>query len=81
MSEAAPQAAEGTSTADIEKALDVLRLRWGAGYVFGYDREHGCFWVIKSGNLGSLLTAPAAEELGDKLDGGELGTANAPRRP
>lgn len=81
MSEAAPQAAEGISAGDIEKALGVLRLLWGDEYLFGYDREHGCFWVIKGGNLGSLLTAPAVEELGRKLDGGELGTVNASRRP
>ena len=79
--EAAPQAAEGMSAEAIEKALNVLRTVWGDEYMFGFDQEHGCCWVIKAGNLGSLLTAPTPEELGKQLSDGELGAADASRRP
>jgi hypothetical protein len=79
--EAAPHAAEGMSAEQIEQALNVLRAAWGGEYMFGFDQEHDCWWVIRSGNLGSLLTAPTAQELGNKLGDGELGAADASRRP
>lgn len=81
MGEAAPQAAEGMSAEDTDKALRVLRLLWGDEYLFGYDGKHGCWWAIKAGNLGSLLTAPNPKELGKMLDGGRLGATHATRRP
>jgi hypothetical protein len=67
MSEAAPQAAEGKSSEDTEKALGLLQLLWGDEYTFGCDPEHG-WWVIKDGKTGFILTASSAEELGKKLE-------------
>lgn len=66
MDEAAPQAAEGMSPEGTAKALDVLRLLWGEEYLFGWDAEHR-WWVIRDGNIGSILTAGSPEELGGKL--------------
>jgi hypothetical protein len=65
---AAPQAAEGTYSGDVEQALSLLRLLYGDEYTFGYDAERGEFWVIKDGKIGSLLTAPTPEALGGLID-------------
>lgn len=67
MSEAAPQAAKGTYSGDVDQALSLLRLLYGDEYAFGYHPDRG-FWVIKDGDVGSLLTAPAPEALGGLLD-------------
>lgn len=67
MGEAAPQAANGTYSGDVDQALSLLRLLYGDEYTFGYDPDRG-FWVIRDGKIGSLLTAPAPEALGGLLD-------------
>jgi hypothetical protein len=70
MKEAAPQAAEGAYDGNAEQALGLLQMLYGDEYTFGYDEERGVFWVIKAGNIGSLLTAPTPEALGGLLDSG-----------
>jgi hypothetical protein len=72
MGDAAPQAAEGMSAEEIEKALNVLRLVYRDEYMFGHDPEHG-WWVIRKGDLSSLLTADSPGELGKMLED-EYGT-------
>lgn len=67
MGKAAPQAANGTYSGDVDQALSLLRLLYGDEYTFGYDPDRG-FWVIKDGKIRSLLTAPAPEALGGLLD-------------
>ena len=62
MDEAARQAAGGTGTADIPKALDVLLLLWDDEYLIGHDDEHG-WWASRRGVVGHILTANSPEEL------------------
>ena len=59
MDEAAPQAAGGTGTEDISKALDVLLLLWDDEYLIGHDDEHG-WWASRRGVVGHILTARTA---------------------
>jgi hypothetical protein len=66
MDEAAPRAVEGMSAEEIQQALDTLQLLWGDEYMFGYDAENDAerpWWVIKNGNLGTLVKAPTYQEL------------------
>jgi hypothetical protein len=62
MSEAAAQAADGTGTEDIAKALDVLRLLWDDEYLIGHD-DLG-WWASRRGVIGHIMTASSPEELG-----------------
>jgi len=66
MGDARSQAAAGMSAEDIEKALDVLRLIHRDEFTFGHDPEYG-FWVIKNGDLASLLTDDSPEGLGRRV--------------
>lgn len=61
------QAAEET-----EAALRALRLLWPGEFMFGHDPERG-YWVIKDGNLGSLLTGDTPGELNQALTAREDG--------
>jgi hypothetical protein len=68
--EAAPQAVAGMSDEEISQALDTLQVLWGGEYMFGYDAEHDPerpWWVIKNGNLGTLVKAPTYQELNQLL--------------
>jgi hypothetical protein len=60
MSEAAPQAAGGTSA--VSQALDALRLKWNGIYATGHDPETG-WWATRNGQIGSLLTADEPDQL------------------
>lgn len=70
MDEAAPQAVAGTSDEEISQALDTLQVLWGGEYTFGYDPEadpERPWWLIKNGNLGTLVKAPSYRELNQLL--------------
>lgn len=66
MNEAAPQAAEGMSAADIEHALAMLDVVWGDEYTFGDDPDKG-FWATRPGQIGPLFMAADPGELGEML--------------
>ncbi len=63
MGDAAPQAAEGTTPAEIWEALIALDHAYGDEYEFGWDPEEG-FWVRKHGAVGWLLTSADPMDLG-----------------
>jgi hypothetical protein len=66
MDEAAPQAVQDTTTADLAEVsewLAALRMHWGDVYVFGHD-EQG-YWAVRRLCPGSgMLRGETAEELG-----------------
>ena len=70
MNEAAPSAA----SSDVEQALGYLRLLWGDEFLIGHD-ELG-YWAAPHGQIGHIIRADVADELGEKLNGmpGTLGT-------
>ena len=43
MGEAAPQAAGGTHTEDVQQALEYLRLLWGDEFLIGHDEQS--YWA------------------------------------
>jgi len=65
MNEAAQQAADGMSRAEIDHALVMLDLVWGDEFKFGHDAEKG-FWATPHGKM-MLFTADGPDELGEKL--------------
>ncbi len=67
MAEAAPQAAGGTHTEDVQQALDYLRLLWGDEFMIGHD-EQG-YWAAPAGDdRGSIIRAGDPEELGGLMN-------------
>jgi hypothetical protein len=71
MGEAAPQAAGGTGTEDIAKALDVLRLLWDDEYLTGHDDGAGWF-ASRRGVVEHIMTANSPDEL-DQMIGDDFG--------
>jgi hypothetical protein len=67
MGEAAPQAAGGTGTEDIAKALDALLLLWEDDYLVGHDDDLG-WWASRRGLIGHIITADSPEELGRMIN-------------
>lgn len=65
MDEAAIQAAPGMCPADV-KALEVLRVKWGAYYAIGFDDERG-WWASRHGRIGHIILAPSAEILDKEI--------------
>ena len=53
MSEAAPQAAEGTGSEDVDQALGYLRLFWGDEFLIGHDAEG--YWATRHGDVGGRI--------------------------
>jgi hypothetical protein len=66
---AKPQAAGGTYSKDVEKALYLLGRVYKDVFTFGYDPERGEYWVIRDGDTGTIQWAPAPEELGKLMLG------------
>ena len=66
MSEAAPQAAGGTYTEDVQQALDYLRLLWGDEFLTGHD-EHG-YWAAPHGQIGHMMRADDPGKLGGLMN-------------
>lgn len=67
MGDAAPQAAGGTHTEDVQQALEYLRLLWGDEFLIGHD-EHG-YWATRHGDVGGrILRADDPDELGELMN-------------
>jgi hypothetical protein len=52
----------------VDAQLEVLRTKWDAFYLVGFDRERG-WWATRLGRIGSLLTAPRPGELDAAITG------------
>ena len=55
MGEAAPQAAGGTHTEDVQQALDYLRLLWGDEFLIGHDDQG--YWARGTAMIGGASCA------------------------
>ena len=67
MSDAAPQAAGGTHTEDVQQALDYLLLLWGDEFLIGHD-EQG-YWAAPHRATGEIIRAGGPGELGGLMNG------------
>jgi hypothetical protein len=66
MDEAAPQAAGGTHTEDVQQALDYLLLLWGDEFIIGHD-EQG-YWAAPRRATGKIIRADDPGELGGLMN-------------
>jgi hypothetical protein len=66
MGEAAPQAAGGTHTEDVQQALDYLLLLWGDEFLIGHD-EQG-YWAAPHGQIGHIMRADDPGKLGELMN-------------
>ena len=55
MGEAAPQAAGGTHTEDVQQALDYLLLLWGDEFLIGHDDQG--YWAAARRVTGAIIRA------------------------
>ena len=62
MSEAAPQAAGGTHTEDVQQALDYLRLLWGDEFLIGHDDQG--YWATRHGDSAAASCARTPRQAG-----------------
>lgn len=68
MGKAPPQPAGSRYSEDVEQGLNLLRVVYEECFTSGYDTDLNVFWVIKDGNIGTVLTAAAPAELGKLIE-------------
>jgi hypothetical protein len=71
MSEAAPQAAGGTYTEDVQQALDYLLLLWGDEFLIGHDDQgydDQGYWAAPHGQIGHIMRADDPGKLGELMN-------------
>ena len=66
MGEAAPQAAGGTHTEDVQQALEYLRLLWGDEFLIGHDDQG--YWAAPRRATGKIIRADDPGELGGLMN-------------
>jgi hypothetical protein len=66
MGEAAPQAAGGTHTEDVQQALEYLRLLWGDEFMIGHDEQR--YWSAPNGQIGHIMRADDPGKLGGLMN-------------
>lgn len=66
MDEAAPQAAGGTYTEDVQQALDYLLLLWGDEFLIGHDDQG--YWAAPGRVTGEVIRAGDPGELGGLMN-------------
>jgi hypothetical protein len=66
MDKAAPQAAGGTHTEDVQQALDYLLLLWGDEFLIGHDKQG--YWAAPRRATGKIIRAGEPGELGGLMN-------------